>query len=344
MVYRMKATTLFLTLCAMTMLAGCSEKKKDTQRPPVAVKVITIGSASYDNAREYVGTVEEKNATVLSFEVAGNITAVKADEGDHVKQGQLLAVINPATLNNTHRAALATLNQARDAYRRMKNLHAQGTVSDIKWVEVETKLHQAEAAERIAREQLGHTTLRAPASGVIASRDVQRGSNVLPGQQVMKLVDVSTVYVKVSVPENEITSIQIGRRAAFRVAALGNTEFYGTVKEKGVTANPLSHTYDVKIQLSNPGGRLMPGMVCSVRMQQQAASGQVVVPAGCVQLDTDNSRFVWIVQNGKAVRRSIVTGDFEGDGVVVLSGLAPGESLIVAGQQKVSDGMKVKQI
>lgn len=79
-----------------------------------------------------------------------------------MSKGQLLATINPTTVKEAHRATLTTLKQAQDAYRRFLPLHQSGTISDMKWVEIESKLEQAKAAESIARQQLSHSTLTAP--------------------------------------------------------------------------------------------------------------------------------------------------------------------------------------
>lgn len=323
------------------LLVSCGSKEpKDIERT-VQVEAITVGQSETETSSEYVGTVAERTATILSFEVGGNVATLRVDEGDHVKKGQLLGTVTPNTLKDAHYATVVALRQARDAYKRMMPLHKQGVISDIKWVDVESKLHQAEAAERIAREQLGHTGLYAPAAGVISARSAEPGMNVIPGQQIYKLVDISSVDINVSVPENEIAHINKGASARIIVGALGDAVYTATVSEKGVTANPLSHTYDVKLTLANPGGRLMPGMVCKVNISAGAKPEQVTVPLSAVELDTDNTRFVWIVNNGKAVRRKITVGDFAGEGVQVISGLNQGDKVITSGAQKVSEGMKV---
>lgn len=334
---------LFGVLFLASVIAGCNDKKPSQKLSAVPVSVITVGGSNAAMGSEYVGTVEEKTGAVLSFEIPGNVTSLNVAEGDRVARGRLLAKLSPTSLRDAHYATKVQLSQARDAYRRMKPLHENGVISDIKWVDVESKLRQAEAAERIAREQLGHTGLYAPFAGVISGKYAERGMNVMAGQQIYKLVDISEVNVRVSVPENDISHIAKGRSAKVAVKALGNAVFGGVVSEKGVSANPVSHTYDVLVTVSNTGGRLMPGMVCSVAMQPSGTGGGLVsVPLSSVELDTDNSRFVWVVENGKAAMRKITVGGFSPDGVYVTSGLAQGDKLIVAGAQKVSNGMKVE--
>lgn len=234
-------------LVGCSVLTSCSEQKKRTRKAAVKVETLTIGGSNASGkTKDYVGTIEEKTGSTLSFELGGNITSIHVDEGDRVSKGQVLATINPTTLNETHRGALSTLKQAQDAYRRFQPLHKAGTISDIKWVEIESKLEQAKAAEAIARQQLTHTSIRAPFNGVVASKQADMGTYVLPGQPVLKIADVKAVNAKLSVPEAEISHLHIGDKVRVSVGALGDAVFWGTISEKGIDANPISHTYDVK--------------------------------------------------------------------------------------------------
>lgn len=334
-------------IAACTLLAfatACSKKQEKPADPVIPVKAMVLSMNGGVSGNHYVGTIEEVTGTQVSFEVPGNIRSLTVDEGDHVVKGQALGTVDPSTLREAYRSQHAQAEQARDAYRRFKGLHKEGTVSDIKWVEIESKLSQAVAAEQMAKEQLGKTTIYAPFSGVISQKTADVGMNVLPGQAVFKLVTLNQVYVTFSVPENEIASVKAGETVRFAVSALNNQAFTARITDIGVAADPLSHTYKVKAVLGNPGGRLMPGMVCDVQLDGGTgrADNQIVIPVNCVQLDADNRRFVWIVQGGKAYQRYITTGDFTDNGVIVNSGLSSGDMLITEGAQKVSDGMKVK--
>lgn len=330
-------------LCTL-LLAACSEKKPAAAHDPIPVKVLAVSPAQALPGAEYVGTVEEEAGSWLSFEVGGNIRTLPVDEGDRVAAGQVLATLDETSLRSVHRAALAALTQARDAYRRYGSLYRQGTVPEVKWVEIKSKLEQAESAEQVARENLGHAVLRAPFSGVVSTRQAEAGMNAAPGQAVLKLVRIDHVHVKVAVPESEITRWQVGQTATFTVAALGGRGYTAKVSEKGVEADPAAHTYTVKLSLANPGGKLMPGMVCHVKAARtaEAETAATILPPRAVLLDEENRRFVWIAEGGKAVRRTVQVGQPVAGGVVVTSGLKPGDRVITDGNQKVSEGMRVK--
>ena len=109
------------------------------------------------------------------------------------------------------------------------------------------------------------------------------------------------------------------------------------VIEKGIVANPLSRSYEVKIQINDADKTLMPGMVTEVAISNTEENNQFVIPARVVQLDEKNQTFVWINKNGTAQRKFITCGDYTASGVVVLSGLDNGDEIITEGQQKVCE-------
>lgn len=321
---------------------SCSGKKDENQAiRAVPVKVVKVSESSYMNSRNYVGTVEAISSSSLSFEVMGNVSKVFVTEGENVQKGKLLATLDKATLQNSYNASLASLKEAQDAYNRMKSLYDNGSLPEMKWVEVQSKLQQAVSMEQISRKGLKDAGLYAPFSGVISSKSIEPGMNVMPGIEVMQLADISTVNIKIAVPEKEISRVNKGQQAEVRVGALGDKLFTGVVSEKGIAANPLAHTYEVKIKLNNTSHELMPGMVCKVGVHSHETEAGIVLPNHTVQLQPDGKKFVWVVKDNAASQRMVNTGDLTAEGVIITAGLQPGDEVIVAGNQKVSEGTKI---
>ncbi|HPW70592.1 MAG TPA: efflux RND transporter periplasmic adaptor subunit [Bacteroides graminisolvens] len=321
---------------------SCSGKKDENQAiRAVPVKVVKVSESSYMNSRNYVGTVEAVSSSSLSFEVMGNVSKVFVTEGENVQKGKLLATLDKATLQNSYNASLASLKEAQDAYNRMKSLYDNGSLPEMKWVEVQSKLQQAVSMEQISRKSLKDAGLYAPFSGVISSKSIEPGMNVMPGIEVMQLADISTVNIKIAVPEKEISRVNKGQQAEVRVGALGDKLFTGVVSEKGIAANPLAHTYEVKIKLNNTSHELMPGMVCKVGVHSRKTEAGIVLPTHTVQLQPDGKKFVWVVKDNAASQRIVNTGDLTAEGVIITAGLQPGDEVIVAGNQKVSEGTKI---
>lgn len=331
-----------LAVSLLLMITGCN-KESSTQREPVRVKTIQMTDAGVASM-QYSGTVEEESGVTLSFQILGTVDRLPVNVGQRISKGQLVASVNPATVQNAYNATKATLMQAQDAYDRMEQLHDRGSIPEIQWVEVQSKLSQAAASEQIAKKNLQDCRLTAPFSGVIISKDMEVGQSTMPGQPVVKLARIGKVKVNVAVPESEISEIRSGEIAKIDVPAI-NGNFNGVVAEIGIAANPISHTYDVKILVDNPAGKLMPGMVAKVVFDNSERSTTVMtLPGRCVGIDERNRKFVWVVENSKAHRRYVECGRPLDDGVEILSGLSKQDSIIIEGQQKVSENMAVQAI
>ena len=323
---------------------GCqTDKGKQAAAKPVKVKMMAVRTDTYANPKRYSGTVEEENGTSLSFATVGTIQTIHVRLGQKVNAGQLIATLDPTSMQNSYRAAQAVLEQAKDAYRRMKELHDKGSLPDMKWVEVQSKLEQAHSMEQIAKSKLDDCKLYAPFSGIIAEKNMEVGENVAPGMSVTRLVTASSLVVKISVPETEMSSVKIGQKSEVAITALGRETFIAKVVEKGVVANPLSRTYEVKLKLEKPGKEIMPGMVTEVSLQPHETDTRnlCVIPAYIVQIDEHNQSFVWSVKEGKAHKSVIVCDEYMADGVIVSSGLSANDSIIIEGQQKVCEGTEV---
>ena len=327
---------------AICLFAACSEKKgTEKQEKIIPVKVMEITTSQDVGTKNYVGTVEESVAVSLAFQSMGIVEQVYVSEGQRVNKGQLLAALNTTTAENSYQMMLAKQQQAQDAYDRLVKLHENGSLPDIKFVEVETGLQQAKSMTAVAKKNLDDCKIYTPRDGVIESRNIEAGNSVMPGQAAFKLISVDKVHVKIPVPENEIGKISVGKQAKIVVPALDNAEFYGKVETKGVSANALSYTYEAKIEVNNPQRRLMPGMVCKVFLMENTKTEEIVVPNRAIQIATDGKHYVWLVDGNVAKRQLVKTGGLNDNGIIILEGLSAGDQLIVEGFQKVSEGMRV---
>ena len=330
---------LFLGSVMLLSLSSCRHGENADKSDPIKVKVITIDTVRSGLLRTYVGEIEEKLSLSLSFATGGKVEKVMVHEGDYVREGQLLVTVNTATARNAYNSAKAQLEQAEDAYRRLKIVYDQGSLAEVKWVEMLTNLEKARSMEQIAKKQLSDCELYAPASGVIGKCNARVGVGLLPGEPAVTLLDVSEVSVTFAVPENEISSLPIGRETNIIIPALNDMVLQGQVSEKSITSNPVAHSYQVKIALPNSNRKLLPGMVCKVVVDQPNEDG-FVIPANCVQTRPEGL-CIWVVKNGKPERRIIEATEYVVNGVLVLEGLHQDDTVIVEGQQKLFTGAEI---
>ena len=171
----MKETTLALLLAASTLLVGCGNRHETKVKAPTRVTTEVIGAAGDEIGQTYVGIVEEREATAVSFTGMGVVRRVLVSEGQAVGRGQLLAEMDDTQARNTLAAAEAAAMQADDALQRMTMLHDAGSLPEQQWVEVQSKVAQARAQLEAARKNLADCRLTAPVSGVVGTRSVKAG-------------------------------------------------------------------------------------------------------------------------------------------------------------------------
>lgn len=332
---------MLLYMIGAWFLVGCKDTTP-THRTPIAVETYTVRVDSTPVKRSYTGIVEEAVASQLSFQVPGKIESINVQENQMVKKGQILAILNKRILQDSYNASKAVLTQAEDAYNRMKQLYENNSLPEIKWIEARTSLIQATAMESIAKENLQNGILKAPYEGVITNQMAEEGMNVAAGMPIFRISKADSLKIKISVPENEIAKTYITQDCEVKIPVLcNNKSFPGKVTQKGIIANPLSHTYEIKLVPDKKIEGLLPGMICQVDVIEDSIRPQVIIPATAIQVD-GSSTFVWSINNDVATRVNVKVGMLHKNGVNIEHGLIDGDIIISNGYQKVSNGMKVQ--
>lgn len=332
-------------VCFALIAVSCADKsnRKVTEKEPVNVGVITVTPMSSQYYNIYVGEINASGSAIISTNHSGILEAINVEQGTRVKRSDVLAEVLSKNVLATYEISHATLRQAEDGYERVKKVHESGTVADVKLVEIETQLAKARAAAKSSEESLEECRIKAPFDGTVSDVLVEQGIQVNPGTAILKLVDLSTIEVSIPVPEGEIGKIRIGQKALIDVPALNITGIEAHVKLKGVTAASPSHTYRCTLVPEKKQTDLYPGMVCKVRLSEVSDSLRIRIPASSVEMDS-NGKFVWVVNDGVVGRKYVTVDGYQEQGVVISSGLEPGDKVIVKGAAKVSTGMKVNSI
>jgi len=332
-----------LVLLAIGLFSSCGEKKDKDVKVPIRVKTQMVGPQMNDNAMTYVGIVEEREGTAVSFTGMGMVKRVLVSEGQAVSRGQLLAEMDDTQARNLLSGAEAQMTQANDALQRYQLLHDNGSLPEVQWVEVQSKVAQAKSQLEVAKKNLADCRLTAPVSGIIGKKMIKTGETALPSQAVVTILDISTVKVKVAIPESEVSTIGANTASRISIDAIGR-EIDGGRIEKGVTADALTHTYDIRINVPNADRQLLPGMVASVRLLgegSQSVSGKSL-PVTSVQKDANGTLFVWTVANDSTAHRTTISvGHTTGNYITIADGLAVGQRVVTEGYQKLSEGTKV---
>jgi RND family efflux transporter MFP subunit len=332
-----------LAFVVLVCIWSCSNNREETvknteNRTRVEVAKATLQTLSV-NLR-YSGTIEAFQTIPLTFETTGTVEKVNVDAGDEVKKGEILATVDIKNSQNMYEIALAKYNQAKDAYDRLKTVHDQGSLPDIKWVEMETNLEQAKSSLELSKNNLDKCFLKAPGNGVIGKRNIEPGMSAISiTGSPLEIVEISKVYVKISVPENEISRLTKNLEARFTVSALNNRVFTGRVTNISPVADLIARTYEVKILVENRDLGLKPGMVCDVSLDLKSEKNITTIPYKSVTSDSEGKSYVFLVDstNQKVVKKFVTLGNYTGSDVEVLNGLTAGETVVCAGIDKLSD-------
>ena len=274
----MKEKQIMALMVLVLLFSACSKKKESEPKAPTLVKTELVTAGGSMGEQSYVGIVEENEATAVSFTDMGVVKRVLVREGQAVGRGQLLAVMDDSQARNVLAGAEAQMAQAEDALQRYGMLHDAGSLPEAQWVEIQSKVAQARSQLAVAKKNLADCQLKAPVSGIIGRQQVKAGETAMPSQAVVTIMDVTRVKVRVSVPEAEMNAITPHTPSMVIVEAAGKKVSGGRI-EKGVVADPMTHTYDIRISVPNSDRKLLPGMVAEVRMRTQKTTTPKPTPA-----------------------------------------------------------------
>lgn len=291
------------------------------------------------------------------------------EEGDSVEKGQIIAAVDHESIEaqvNQAKAALTTaeaqrtqaqvaLSQTEKDLERLRNLYAEGATSrqsldkleaDYKGLVAQHELAQArvdqsQAGLNQALIQLSECFITAPISGVIAEKFLEEGDMAMVTRPIFTIMDIHGVKVKADLAERYLRQVHNGTEAVLEVDTYSDREFQGQVTKVSPILNVINRTAELEITIPNPDHLLKPGMFARIALTLAKKENVPVIPEAAVLRDA-SEQHVFVVENGVARRRNVTLGLEEGPRVEVTQGLRPGEMLVTAGQQKISQNQKIR--
>jgi RND family efflux transporter MFP subunit len=338
-------------------LAACSgDDKKKADGEPVPVVVGKVQKVQGPETISMSGTVNTpKSPADVSFLVSGKVLFVGPREGDYVKKGQLLASIDPTDYRLALAAAEAQTGmaevahkRAEDEHRRMKMLYDSNSLAPNDYEKFKAafdstaqQYEQAVASEKLSRKHLMDATLYTPTSGYIAKRLIEPGDTAAQGHSVFEIVQMDPVEVNVGVPETDVHLVRIGQKAAIKIPALPGKSFQGTVRIINVSADPGTRTYMARITVANPDHILRVGMVAEAKIVGDQTISMMTLPSEAIVRDEQGATmvFIYFPEQQHVYSKRVKIGSFRGTEVEIKEGLAGDESIVIAGQDHLRDGM-----
>ena len=263
------------------------------------------------------------------------------------RPGTVLAELKQSDFKNALDTARAKAELAGKTLERFRKLRVEDAISQQELDVVEADGHTAQAALDQAEQNLRDSRLVADKNGVILARYINRGVTVQPGQRVLRFADTSLMSVELGLPDRLIGKLTPGQEIDVEISGLeGMPPFKGRVSEVGVAASGEGRLFRVVIKVPNPDGLLRSGMTARIHVND--AAGVKAGHCGCSALHARNLSApgtqvgVFVVQDGKAVKRLVKTGDILNSSILITEGLRPGEQLVTSGAAFLYDGAPVE--
>ena len=362
----MMSTLRIATLLAASLLAGGCGPAEPEAQPPRRVFAMHIADASGLAERSFPGRARAGQEVNRSFRVSGPLIELPVSVGDEVKQGDLLARIDPqdyattlATLEGQLERERANATRARADLRRIENVFREdpGATSETAVDRVRqlsasagAAVRSLEASVQNARDQLSYTSLDAPFDGVVVETFVENFETVLARQPILRLLDPTSIEMVVQVPENLISLAPYVETITVRFDALPGVDVPAEIKEIGREATQATRTYPVTLVMEQPEGtEILPGMAGSAEIKSrppgETALVGIEVPMSAVFTEEDPDKsYVWVIEpdSNTLSRREVTLGQLSQYGVLVENGLEPGDTVVTKGVHTLSEGEEVQ--
>jgi RND family efflux transporter MFP subunit len=302
------------------------------------------------------GTLTPFTEATVKAKVAGELVAVPVREGESVKQGQMLAKIDPtevgakvAAREADVAAAKAQLVWAEKNRNQQKALLEKAFISQSAFDNIQSnydvavaKLHAADAELVVARKSQGDAVLVAPFSGIVSLRHAQPGERVALDAKVVSIVDLSRLQLEATVPPAAIGQVKIGQTMNFKVEGFGERGFAGRIERINPAATAGSRSISVYAVIENADGLLRAGMFAQGALTLARVDNALAVPASAVREEIGQT-FVYAIDNGLLKRRNVKVGAADAEGrVQVLDGLAAGDRIVRANLGSLREGAQAR--
>ncbi|QLC26440.1 efflux RND transporter periplasmic adaptor subunit [Parasphingopyxis algicola] len=334
------------------LISACSGGGGEETEPPARpVKLIEVSTSDDIRTQNLPAVIEAARSSDLTFEISGTLQQLLVREGDNVRQGQVIARLDPRTYQNDLATARAEFNNAEAEYQRAARLVAEDAIAQNVYEQRRTAREVARAQLDTARVRMGDTALRAPFSGVIARTYVERFENIGAQQEIVTLQTQGRAHAVVQVPATLVAnSGQIQPlESVLTLDAAPEVSIPVSIYSTSTQADPSTQTFEVRFNFQPPSGVLiLPGMTGTIRTRLSLETADIddegiSVPLAAILSDGDD-RYVWMVdeENMTVSRRNVTTRSANGEVLTITNGLSEGDTIVGAGASYLHEGMRIR--
>lgn len=346
---------IIISLLVVAMIAVLMNNKKAIHAKASAVpkgvtampvRVAVVEQKAMDNSFQLTGSFEARQTLPLIAEAQGSIIELNIKEGQSINAGQVVASIDPTSIQSSLATAKATYNNAVKNKERYQRLAEAGAISQKQYEDVALNVENAKTNVQSIQQQMKYTIIRSPMSGVVSKVKVERGSFASPGMELGSVVDISRLKMVVKVDEQNVIKLKKGQPVSIKTEVYPDQVFKGTISLISVQADA-GRKYDVEVEIPNNNAHpLKAGMFGTADLNAQNAdnSQKLIIPRQAIVGSIQNAQ-VFVMNNDSSVTlKNIEVQNLSGDELIVLKGLNVNEKVVTSGQINLQTGTKIRVV
>jgi len=329
-------------VCAM-LVSACGQSEQDgangeSEEEAIAIPVEVGSPVRGDIVAVYSGTapIEALAEAEVIAKVAGEVREINVEEGDIVKQGQVLAKLDGDRLRLELNQSEANLHKLQRDYERNVELKEKSLISSGEFDKIKYDLEALQASFNLAKLELDYTQIRAPIDGVVSERFVRLGNTLAVNEPVFRITSFDPLVAYLHVPEREYRHIAEGQPVAIDIDALQGLRVIASVTRVSPTVDPETGTFKITIEISDDQRRIKPGMFGRISIVYDQHVNVLQIPRSAI-LEEDGETTVFVVEDDKAIRKVVQTAYSDGGMMEITSGLSDGDRVITTGQIGLKD-------
>ncbi|BFT30516.1 efflux RND transporter periplasmic adaptor subunit [Alteromonas sp. D210916BOD_24] len=339
--------TLATSACSDADAINAKAQAEQTEETVFAIPVETQSIRTGDITSTYDTTaiLEAKEEAFVVARASGIIEEIFVEEGDYVEKGQVLAQLDKRRYELNLSKAIADLTGIESELEKVNKVYSKKLISDDTYDKLKAQFESAKASVRLAELDLKETTITAPISGYVASRNAKVGNltESFQRERMFHIVQQRNLQGVVYLPENELPNVTVGQGAKLTVAALGNHTMTAFVQRISPVIDSATGTFKVTLNVPNEHNKLKAGMFTDVSLEYATHANATLLPRRAL-VTIDNNHSVFVVDNGKVKKVDVSTGFENNEEVEIISGLKGNEEVVTAGHHNLKDSAPVEVV
>ncbi len=336
----MKKYPLYLIILLLGLTTWQCSKESVADQPfqakGIPVKIVELRPRQFSEYINITGTLEARNHIQIIVEEPGILKRILRDKGSLVRKGDTLAILENKILEAGYREAKAAFHQSELEYRSREVLYQKKAISENEFLMAKYGQERARAAYELAKARYSKLFIVAPLSGYVNDRLYDQGAYAMAMTPLFDFIDNAHMKIRAGVAERFMNDIRIGTPVEISFDAYPDLQLRSQVSFINRSIDPMNRTFRVEIEIPNPGRLLAPEMVADLKLLRRFYENIIAIPLDAI-IESEAGRHVFVVKKSRAKKRPVQFVAVYQDSVVV-NGLQPNDSLVVVGQQELSDG------